>query len=272
MSTASSAPLSTGTTALNLSEQWIQGINDADAKLNQSVQFCMSLPSYLLSSLSLPAVTNVRASEDNFPAEHNRWKVAYSSLMISALQLKLFFDVIWTTSTQPGNAYGVRSMDVELQSVISLLMAWPVGIGDGVNLTNSTLVARLCRNDGILLHTSTSVAPIESMLFDDTNLVATNHDGEVWFASSTLSAQLNSFSVLAVDRAHLLSFDDLFPCPALGDRFLAYAFDDSRVDAVSEPQLSVFDAHAQLNVSTDAKPMNNPTLGELSRFVCVSPN
>ena len=146
---------------LNLSQQWIQGINDANAKvyvfpfsrrsfgcsfcvraqLNQSVQFCMSLPSYLLSSLALPAVTNVRASEDNFPAEHNRWKVAYSSLLISALQLKPFFDVIWTTSTQPGNAYGVRSMDVELQAVISLLMAGPFGIGDGVNMTNSTIVA-----------------------------------------------------------------------------------------------------------------------------------
>ena len=48
------------------------------------------------------AVTNARASDDNFPwgedgaPRHYRWKLAYGALLYNAVGLQPFMDVIWT--------------------------------------------------------------------------------------------------------------------------------------------------------------------------------
>ncbi len=106
-----------------------------------------------------------RASEDDFPGNHNRWQIAYTSLLLSPLSIMPFFDVLWTTSNQPGNAYGTNEMDVEMQVIIALLSSGPVGIGDGIGMTNTTIINRFVRSDGVLLHPSLSVTPIDAMYY-----------------------------------------------------------------------------------------------------------
>eukprot|EP01048_Picozoa_sp_COSAG05_P019611 COSAG05_NODE_3115_length_2313_cov_1.386631_1_plen_77_part_00 len=70
----------------------------------------MDLPSFALASVELDAVTNARASTDNFPsaedgASNPRWKIAYDALLYASLGLQPFMDVIWSTAVQPGTIY-----------------------------------------------------------------------------------------------------------------------------------------------------------------------
>ena len=70
----------TGT--LGHSRLWTKGMADAAFKHNVTVQYCMSLSSYILQTLEYPSVTNARASEDNFPgsdAATGRWRIGYAS-------------------------------------------------------------------------------------------------------------------------------------------------------------------------------------------------
>lgn len=65
------------------------GMNDAAMELGQPIQYCMVLPNEIMNTLKLPAVTNARASEDNFPTNNDRWKIGYTSLFYGAVAIRL---------------------------------------------------------------------------------------------------------------------------------------------------------------------------------------
>ena len=67
---------------------WATGMAQAAHDMTMSVQLCMTLPAYIMASLQWPAVTNARASEDNFPTNENRWKIAYTSMFYAALDIR----------------------------------------------------------------------------------------------------------------------------------------------------------------------------------------
>lgn len=66
-------------------------MNDAALSNNMSVQYCMGLAHEMLMALKLPAVTNARASEDNFPTNENRWQIGYTGLLYGAVALRYIF-------------------------------------------------------------------------------------------------------------------------------------------------------------------------------------
>ena len=66
----------------------VAGMNDAALGHNMSVQYCMGLAHEMLMALKLPAVTNARASEDNFPNNENRWQIGYTGLLYGAVALR----------------------------------------------------------------------------------------------------------------------------------------------------------------------------------------
>jgi len=78
----------------------------ADAALQRKIgiQYCMGLSSWALQTLEFPAVTNARASEDNFPggshaskwAKGSRWQIGYTSLFLNAIAIRPFLDVVWS--------------------------------------------------------------------------------------------------------------------------------------------------------------------------------
>ena len=111
--------------------RWVQGMNDAAFSHGISIQYCMDLPSYALASMEFGAVTNARASDDNFPwgedgaPRHYRWKIAYGALLYNAVGLQPFMDVIWTQAEQPHNIanqgrYAKRT-NIDLQATVAAL-------------------------------------------------------------------------------------------------------------------------------------------------------
>ena len=70
--------------------------------------------------------------------------------------MRPFTDGVWTTAVQPGNPYGdaVNASYPELAVLVAALSAGPVAIGDGLGLTNASLVAATCMADGRLLRPS----------------------------------------------------------------------------------------------------------------------
>lgn len=99
-------------------ELWVSGMNAAASKLKIPIQYCMTLPGFALQSVKLMAVTNARATEDNYPQNPNRWQLAYGSMLFAALGLKPFFDVIWTVPTQPPNIYNMSRHNILLQGML----------------------------------------------------------------------------------------------------------------------------------------------------------
>jgi len=130
----------------------------------------MDLPSDALASTvggSGGAVTNARASEDNFPSAGGRWSIGLTSMFYGALDLKPFYDDTWTVAQQcaPDNPYGcgTRETFVELSVVISVLSTGPLGISDGIGFTNATLVGLAVRLDGLILKPSTPASPVDAL-------------------------------------------------------------------------------------------------------------
>ena len=162
-------------------------------------------------------------------------------------------------------------MDVEMQAIISILTNGPFGIGDNINMTNKTIINRICRSDGLLLHPSYSITPIDFMYFNNTNYISTKQNGEIWFTYSNISNNdhddLISYIVLAIDipLLYMLTFDDLYPFPEDDDNFIVYKFNDSNINIydidVNElnNNLLIFNNSNNLNVSTPNKPISNPT-------------
>eukprot|EP01084_Bolivina_argentea_P102732 184028_1 len=261
---------------VNMSEQWTKGMQDACFENNLSVQYCMSLPCYILQSLQYPSVTNARASEDDNPPNHNRWQIAYTSLLLSPLSIRPFFDVFWTTSIQPGNKYNVNTMDCEMDAIIATLSTGPVGIGDDINMTNKTIIHRIVRSDGIILKPSWAITPIDSMYYNNGYKPS---NGEIWMTYSNIKTinnpfvnTISSYIVLAVDvdNGYILGYEDLFPFPVMWeDSFVVYKFNqylkcrnntDPFNDKSDTCTLVRFDGGGSLlTIETDAAPINNPT-------------
>eukprot|EP01084_Bolivina_argentea_P102733 184029_1 len=284
---------------VNGSEQWTKGMNDACFEDKFPIQYCMSLPSYILQSLQYSAVTNAVASEDNFPSNHNRWQIAYTALLLSPLNIRPFFDLFWTTSVQPGNKYNANMMDCEMDAIISILSTGPVGIADNINMTNKTIINRMVRKDGILLKPSKAITPIDAMY---SSLSSFKPSGEIWTTYSSINGQIESYNILAIDvsNEYKLSFLDLYPIPNNTDNFYYYLFDDSNDSINGQCQnntniaqcgLKIFNNSQTLNIETPPVPQNNSEhlhswnlynlvkiqnngiilLGEMNKYSNVSP-
>jgi hypothetical protein len=74
---------------------WLMGINDAAVAAGLPVQSCMSLPSDALAHLETPAYTNARASQDYGAGGDSNWRIAASSLLLSAVGLQPSKDNFW---------------------------------------------------------------------------------------------------------------------------------------------------------------------------------
>lgn len=105
-------------------------------------------------------------------------------MLMWPLGLRPFFDVIWTTGDQPGNPYNYTRHNVELQAILAILTQGPLGIGDGLGLTNSTLVSMLCTGDGTLLHPSKPATPLDIMYSPGLR----PPQGEIWQTHSEIAA------------------------------------------------------------------------------------
>ena len=85
--------------------EWLLQMGRAAEKNNLTVQYCMAYPRHAMQSVEIPAVTQIRASDDYVPgsaATPSNWDLGGSSILAHALALAPFKDNYWTVSNQHG--------------------------------------------------------------------------------------------------------------------------------------------------------------------------
>jgi hypothetical protein len=150
------------------SRNWLKYMNDAAAKLDVTIQYCMALPNHLMQSVELPAVTQSRASDDYQPS-NSQWQMFHTAQLIWAVGLVPYKDDFWTTSNQTGCRY---SLCIEytpvLETLVAALSAGPVGPADKIGAMNKDLVMRTCAANGDLLKADLPALPLDSTLLPPT--------------------------------------------------------------------------------------------------------
>jgi hypothetical protein len=138
--------------SLTANEEWLRGMHDAAAERRIGVQYCMALPSDLLTSLSFPWVTNARASGDY--AGERGWDLLLSSMLFWPIGLAPFKDTTWTNPVQPNAPHSFDRVheNILLDVLASVLSRGPVGISDGPGLTNAVRRALSAQTRMDILH------------------------------------------------------------------------------------------------------------------------
>ena len=160
---------------VSASPAWLRGMGTAALKLNLPVQFCMATPTDLLEAVSLPAVTNFRASNDFFYG--TSWDLGLSSLLIWALGSKPSKDTFWTSDNGgpqaaaaaggcPGSGCPADHCDsgYELHTLLAVMATGPVGFSDALGQTNVTRILQTCTQNGTLLQPSKAATAIDATL------------------------------------------------------------------------------------------------------------
>ena len=182
-------------TQFGAGELFLGGIDAACARRNMTAQLCAGNPPSFLTALTMPSVTNARASIDydwdgtppksKGPRSNNgmhNWAAPDNSWVFWATRMAPSKDNFWTSfrdlTAHGGNQDGKNGKDAELHAINALLLTGPVGLGDTCILqntrsnsssnsydcmTNGTLVRRLARADGILLRPDRPLAPMDTM-------------------------------------------------------------------------------------------------------------
>jgi hypothetical protein len=145
---------------------WQHGMADAALAKNLSVQWCYATPTDVLASLTMPAVTNFRVSNDFCYGES--WNIGMSSLIVWAAGAAPSKDTVWSTDNDrfavPGCPWGPDHEEpaAELHVLLTLMSTGPVGLSDGYNMSNAALLKRTITTDGTLLKPTKPVTAVDS--------------------------------------------------------------------------------------------------------------
>lgn len=134
----------------------------------------MAHPAAFLHALSLPSVTNGRASGDYQTPTSNLYSYGTSAPFFAAVDIAPSKDNFWTTPNQPrprdltpsggpppcdGGSRNVT--DNFLHALVATLSTGPVGFSDALGYTNASLVRSTCAASGLLLKPSLPLAAID---------------------------------------------------------------------------------------------------------------
>ena len=179
-----------------LSRQWLMQMGAGAAKVNTTIQYCMSLARNILQTIEIPSVTTFRASDDYGPGQTGYYPtkrtgkpptngstgctfpycvyyVGTTSIIAHALNLKPSKDNYWSTALQRGSAFNRNPWQPtflndthepynEMQSAISSYTTAMVAPSDGVGFSNASLIKMACRSDGRLLQPSAPARAIDA--------------------------------------------------------------------------------------------------------------
>lgn len=161
-------------------EKFLQGIHEACTAHNMTAQLCAGSPANFLEALTMPSITNARASIDydwdGTPTDNSgtrgvngahNWAAADNAYIFWATRVAPSKDNFWTTYFPQYDSLGAHrdsgrnGMDAELHAIGALLSTGPVGLGDYAGAVNATLLRRLARGDGILLRPDRPLGPMD---------------------------------------------------------------------------------------------------------------
>lgn len=146
---------------LGFGERWLSEMGYAAKELGLTVQYCMSYPRHALQSLTLPVVTQVRASGDYHPG-NGQWRVGDSSVLHHALGLAPYKDTFRTGTYEKDCKFKTPEPEPALETYVSVLSGGPVGPGDTDKGANVTLLMATCTQDGLLLKPSRPALSLDS--------------------------------------------------------------------------------------------------------------
>jgi len=170
---------------------WHEQLDAAAAANGMTLQWCMAAPPDFLQTVTLPRVTSIRTSGDYrylFDNGLNWVWLLHVNALARGLGLNAFKDVF--LSDRRAEPYA------EIEALLAVLCAGPVGIGDAIGEADAALVRRTCREDGVLVKPDAPLAALErcflqhghltpSLLFGETY---SSHAAERWVYLVTLHA------------------------------------------------------------------------------------
>eukprot|EP01051_Picozoa_sp_SAG22_P015422 SAG22_NODE_2012_length_3141_cov_3.171269_1_plen_863_part_00 len=253
---------------------WLAGLSRAAAARNLPTQLCSDSARDVIASAALPAVTQFRGSMDfacDCSAEplSGNWDVGQQSLLISSLGLGASKDTFMTSPVEAGINHGeaggcpVNNGHAELDLFLATLTSGPVGVGDGINDTNRTLLMRCCAQDGMVLRADTASTPIDATWAQSSlRKLPVERAGSpgkpkaaaaVWTASTTRNDSAWHFvTAIDVPTSFVLQPLDLWPAttgPVLHRRWHAPACVDGQAASLCGVQLGLPDVATGLPVN-----------------------
>ncbi|XP_071115644.1 uncharacterized protein [Haliotis cracherodii] len=220
-----------------LAEMWLNQMGRGAAKNDLTIQYCMALCRHALHAISIPVVTQVRASTDYHPGRQ-QWRIGVTSLLAWAIGIAPFKDNFWTTTVQPRGLHTDRTEPYpELNALVATLSTGPVGPSDMIGKFNKTIIMKSVNSEGLILKPSRPATAIDNMI----RRLAWNdfegQDGEVWSTYSDFGESNKYGIVLAAD---LQGNYTMTPCMAGFQGFpksmVFPAKDPNKVQLLTDPQ------------------------------------
>lgn len=145
---------------LFLGRDWLLQMGKAAEELGITIQYCMPWTRHILQSVEIPAVTQVRASDDYQPGNY-QWAIGDTTILAHSVGLAAFKDDFHSTSVQAHCQFGTEPYP-SLETYVAALSAGPIGPSDTVGETNKTLVMATCMSDGRLLKPTRPAMSLDS--------------------------------------------------------------------------------------------------------------
>ncbi|MEO8604136.1 MAG: hypothetical protein ABI629_16290 [bacterium] len=145
---------------------WQEQLDAAAAAQGMTLQWCMAAPADFLQTVTLERVTSIRTSGDYrylFDNGLNWVWLLHVNALARALGLNAFKDVF--LSDRAAEPYA------EIEALLAVLCAGPVGIGDAIGRADAELVRRTCREDGVLVKPDVPLAALERCFLQHRHLV-----------------------------------------------------------------------------------------------------
>ena len=172
---------------LFLGQTWLRQMGEAAQELGLTIQYCMPWPRHIMQSLEMPAVTQVRVSDDYRPG-NTQWQIGHTTMLAHALGLAAFKDNFHTSEDQ--SKQGCKTPPEPypaLETYVTAMSGGPIGPSDAVGGANKTLIMATCMTDGRLLKPTRP-----GMLMDRTYIARAfgsdnGPDGELYVAYTEVS-------------------------------------------------------------------------------------
>jgi hypothetical protein len=188
---------------------YFTALGEAAAAAASAVELCMTLPHHALAAVALPHITTMRVGPDyDWPTNCDAGVLSFLPWAIGLRPSKDSFMTSNrsrpTTLGPPFVQQGVSNMMAlpELNAIIAVFSTGPVGIADGVNATNATLVMSTCDSAGRLLQPDKPFTPIDATFAragQDSRGAPNGRCKSAWMSKADNGAIWSSFTQLGGD-------------------------------------------------------------------------
>eukprot|EP01065_Artemidia_motanka_P040809 TRINITY_DN5189_c0_g1_i1.p1 TRINITY_DN5189_c0_g1~~TRINITY_DN5189_c0_g1_i1.p1 ORF type:complete len:763 (+),score=245.59 TRINITY_DN5189_c0_g1_i1:62-2350(+) len=172
---------------------WLSQMGAGAAAAGLKIQYCMAYPRFAMASAAIPAVNQIRVSDDyrvDVTSKYDRPVNLYtgaSSLLAWALNLAPSKDTFWSTPKQAGYRDGHEAQPAA-HAAVATLTCGPVGPGDKAGNSNATLIATTCMANGTLLQPTRPATPTDDYFLQVALGGGRGPEGELYVTESVVGA------------------------------------------------------------------------------------